>query len=53
MPASRVRVSKPAARRPSQRFAKRRQQVIAFEAWQRHAADCTIDRQRISLIAKR
>jgi hypothetical protein len=52
MPATRVRVSKPGTRRPAQRFAKRRQQVIAFEAWQRHAADST-NRHRPGLLAKR
>jgi hypothetical protein len=53
MPAPRVRASKSVARRQtSHRFVKRRQEVIAFEAWQRHAGDSLAERQR-AVIAKR
>jgi hypothetical protein len=56
MPASRIRLSKLAARgsfapRRLARLAKRRQEVTAFEAWQR-ASDRSASRQRTA-IAKR
>ena len=40
MTATRFRAAKGARRRPlARRLAKRRQEVLAFEAWQRHAGD--------------
>jgi len=53
MPATRFRAAKCATRRPlARRLAKRRQEVLAFEAWQRHAGDNASGRQRVAL-AKR
>jgi len=58
MPAPRIRLSKLATRgalaprRLERRLAKRRQEVIAFEAWQRHAGDAAAGRQRAA-VAKR
>jgi len=53
MPAPRFRAPKVATPRPlARRLAKRRQEVIAFEAWQRHASEIALDRQRAAL-AKR
>jgi hypothetical protein len=47
MPAPRFRAAKSVTRRPlARRLAKRRQEVIAFEAWQRHAGDVAPDRPR-------
>jgi len=53
MAAPRFRAPKGVARRPvARRLAKRRQEVVAFEAWQRHAGDSAPDRHRAA-VAKR
>jgi hypothetical protein len=53
MPANRVRMSKSLARRRIvQQFAKRRQEVVAFQTWQRHAGDRAAGRCP-GLLAKR